>query len=210
MGNGIGRHKRREGGDVSGSWGFQAPEDVTYSITSNGRAVIKRKDFMHAHRLIDAEKVDNLVLITRGPIVPAISRLTREQAVAFMVLGQAMESSAGDPSRAGQLKNEFFYDPFFVGDKAEHAHRFYGILQSNPDMGCYLLNTGGIGEGDSYEKIQLASTLGILDSLLRGGLTEWEDSAFGLQVPKAVRTVSRHYLHPEKFLNSQVFRQYEP
>jgi hypothetical protein len=30
VGNGIGRHKRREGGDVSGSWGFQAPEDVTF------------------------------------------------------------------------------------------------------------------------------------------------------------------------------------
>ena len=28
-----------------------------------------------------------------------------------MVLGQAMESSAGDPTQAGKIRTEFFYDP---------------------------------------------------------------------------------------------------
>ncbi len=35
-----------------------------------------------------------------------------------MVLGQSQESSAGDPTQAGQLKNEFFYDPFISGDRS--------------------------------------------------------------------------------------------
>lgn len=53
----------------------------------------------------------------RGPLIPAISKLTREQAAASMVLGQAMESSAGDPTRAGAIRSEFFYDPFVAGDR---------------------------------------------------------------------------------------------
>ena len=46
--------------------------------TSNGRAVILRKDFMHASPCIDVERIDNLILITRGPLIPAISKLTLE------------------------------------------------------------------------------------------------------------------------------------
>ncbi len=85
---------------------------------------------MHASPHIDVDSVDNIVLITRGPTIPAISKLTLEQAAAFMVLGQAMESSAGDPTQAGQIRTEFFYDPFVAGDRAAHANRFYDILRS--------------------------------------------------------------------------------
>ena len=48
--------------------------------TSNGRAVIERRDFMHAGDQINAERVDNLFIITRGNIIPAIAKLTHEQA----------------------------------------------------------------------------------------------------------------------------------
>ena len=97
--------------------------------TSNGRAVVERRDFMHAANDINAKRIDNLFLITRGNIIPAVAKLTHEQAAAFMVLGQSMESSAGDPTLAGTIKNEFFYDPFIAGDRSEHANLFYEILQ---------------------------------------------------------------------------------
>ena len=58
---------------------------------------------MHASVNIDVPRIDNIILITRGPIIPAIAKLTREQAVAFMILGQSMESSAGDPTQAGKI-----------------------------------------------------------------------------------------------------------
>ena len=128
---------------------------------------------MHAANDINARRVDNLFLITRGNIIPAVAKLTHEQAAAFMVLGQSMESSAGDPTQAGTIKNEFFYDPFIAGDRSEHANLFYDILQANPHINCYLLNTGWVGEGDSYKDITLADTMGILDSLLRGGAEDW-------------------------------------
>jgi phosphoenolpyruvate carboxykinase (ATP) len=93
-------------------------------LTSNGRAVVERRDFMHASNSINADRIDNLFIITRGGIIPALARLTHEQAAAFMVLGQSMESSAGDPTQAGKIKNEFFYDPFMAGDRSEHANLF--------------------------------------------------------------------------------------
>ena len=175
--------------------------------TSNGRAVIRRRDFMHASANIDVDSVDNLVLITRGPLIPAISKLSREQAVALMVLGQAMESSAGDPTRAGSIRSEFFYDPFVAGDLAEHANMFYKIVKGMPHLNYYLMNTGGIGEGEHYKDIRLEFTMGILDSLLRGGLTDWVESPTGFQVPAAIRVVDDIYLHPEKVYSSNEFEE---
>jgi len=189
-----------------------------FERTTNGRAVIRRKDFMHASPYIDVDKVDNLILITRGPLIPAISKLTLEQAVALLVLGQAMESSAGDPTQAGRIRSEFFYDPFVAGDKAAHANRFYEILERFPQANYYLLNTGGIGtramdtpESDEerrhYRDIKLEDTLAILDSLLRGGLEDWIDSPTGFKVPGAVRYLDDIYSHPEKLYTKGEFEE---
>jgi phosphoenolpyruvate carboxykinase (ATP) len=169
------------------------------SRTSNGRAVIERRDFMHAARDINACRIDNLFLVTRGNIIPAVAKLTHEQTAAFMVLGQSMESSAGDPTLAGTIKNEFFYDPFIAGDRSGHANLFYDILKSNPSINCYLLNTGWVGEGRSFRDITLADTMGILDSVFRGAVEDWQFSrATGLTVPRAVRVVDSVLMRPEK------------
>lgn len=175
--------------------------------TSNGRAVILRRDFMHASSYIDVDSIDNLIIITRGPLIPAIARLTLEQAAALMVLGQAMESSAGDPTQAGKIRSEFFYDPFVAGDLAEHANIFYDITRGIPHLNCYLINTGGIGEGERHKDIRLEFTMAILDSLLRGGLEEWIDSPTGFKVPTAIRLVDNIYLHPEKLYSRDEFEE---
>jgi len=178
-----------------------------FQKTSNGRAVVLRRDFMHASPYIDVDRVDNFILITRGPLIPAISKLTQEQAVVLMVLGQAMESSAGDPTKAGTIRSEFFYDPFVAGDLAEHANIFYEIIKGLPHLNFYLLNTGGIGEGEHYRDIRLEFTMGILDSLIRGGLEDWRDSITGFQTPAAVRVVDDIYVHPEKLYSSSEFEE---
>jgi len=188
-----------------------------FQRTSNGRAVVRRADFMHASNSIDVEHIDNFVLITRGPLIPAISRLTREQAAALMVLGQAMESSAGNPALAGTIRSEFFYDPFVAGDRAAHANRFYEIQKCLPEMSYYLLNTSGIGSvvrngGDPdepadsrYRNIRLEDTMAILDSLLRGGLENWVESPTGFLVPGSVRALDDIYFHPEKLFSATEF-----
>ncbi len=178
-----------------------------FQRTSNGRAVVRRRDFMHASSYIDVDRVDNLVLITRGPLIPAISKLTPEQAAALMVVGQAMESSAGDPTQAGIIRSEFFYDPFVAGDLAEHANMFYRIIKGLPHLNYYLLNTGGVGEAEHYMDIRLEITMGILDSLLRGGLEDWVDSPTGFNVPRAIRVVADIYMQPEKLYSQFEFEE---
>jgi len=178
-----------------------------FQRTSNGRAVILRKYFMHASHYIDVDRVNNLIIITRGPLIPAISKLTAEQAVALMILGQAMESSAGNPALAGRIRTEFFYDPFVAGNPAEHANILYDIMKGLPHLNYYLLNTGGIGEGERYRDIRLEHTIGILDSLLRDGLEDWTDSPTGFQVPRAIRVVDDIYMHPEKLYSEEEFAE---
>jgi phosphoenolpyruvate carboxykinase (ATP) len=174
--------------------------------TANGRAVIERRDFMHAGNSINVDRVDNLFIITRGSIIPAIAKLNHAQAAAFMVLGQSMESSAGDPTQAGKIKNVFFYDPFIAGDRAKHANLFYDILSENPHIQCYLLNTGWVGEGDHVRDIRLGDTMGILDSVLRGGLVDWTPSdRTGLLVPKSMRLVDTILVHPERLYTGPDF-----
>jgi phosphoenolpyruvate carboxykinase (ATP) len=149
-----------------------------------------------------------LFIITRGGIIPAIAKLTHEQAAAFMVLGQSMESSAGDPTQAGKIKNEFFYDPFLAGDRSEHANLFYDLLKTNSHIHCFLLNTGWVGEGERYRDIALADTMGILDSVLRGGLEDWTISeGTGLPVPRSVRLVDSILMHPAKLYLHADFEQ---
>jgi len=131
--------------------------------------------------------------------------LTREQAAALMVLGQAMESSAGDPTQAGKIRSEFFYDPFVAGDLAKHANIFHEIIEGIPHLNYYLMNTGAIGEAEYYKDIRLESTMAVLDSLLRGGLEDWVDSPTGFKVPRAIRYVDDIYLHPEKLYSPTEF-----
>lgn len=175
--------------------------------TSNGRAVIKRRHIMHAAPYIDVNSIDNLVLITRGPLIPAISKLTAEQAAALMILGQAMESSAGDPTKAGKIRSQFFYDPFISGERSKHANIFYETIKGLPDLNYYLINTGGIGEGKHYKGIEIRHTLGILDSLVRGGLEDWVDSPIGFKVPRAIRVVDNIYMHPESLYSKAKFEE---
>ncbi|MFH1329024.1 MAG: phosphoenolpyruvate carboxykinase [Candidatus Bathyarchaeota archaeon] len=178
-----------------------------YTRTSNGRAVVLRRDVMHASQSISVPKIDNFFLITRGPIIPAISKVSRKQAVALMIAGMAMESSAGDPTQAGKIRSVFFYDPFVAGSRTDHANRFYEILKQIPHMNYYLLNTGGVGEEDTFKQITVAHTLAILDSLLRGGLGVWVDSPSGFKVPRAVRDVDLFFIRPEKLFSKPAFEE---
>ena len=77
------------------------------SITSNGRGVVLRKYIKGTGEGIDLEKANKIVFITRrNDVVPVCARLTDEQAAAYFMLGESIETSAGDPTKAGQAKRE--------------------------------------------------------------------------------------------------------
>lgn len=115
---------------------------------TNGRALALRARLPHTTESVDLPKTHKLIFITRrDTVVPPVARLTREQAVAFFMLGESIETSAGDPKKAGQPKHEVGFSPFIIGLEDAEGNRLFEILKKNPDIEAYVLNTGSVGKG---------------------------------------------------------------
>ena len=159
------------------------------SITSNGRGVVLRKYIKGTGEGIDLEKANKIVFITRrNDVVPVCARLTPEQAAAYFMLGESIETSAGDPTKAGQAKREVGTNPFIVGPEADEGNRLLAILRANPDMQAYILNTGSIGANDGFpgEKVTIKASTEIMKQIAKEGI-EWEkDPDWGYETPKSV------------------------
>ena len=178
------------------------------SLTSNGRGVVLRKFIKGTGEGIDLDKANKIVFITRrNDVVPACARLTAEQAAAYFMLGESIETSAGDPTKAGQAKREVGTNPFIVGPEAQEGNRLLEILRKNPDMQAYILNTGSIGakDGSPGEKVTIQVSTEIMKQIAKEGI-EWErDPDWGYETPKSVPGLDlakydpRTYYTPEKY-----------
>jgi phosphoenolpyruvate carboxykinase (ATP) len=63
------------------------------------------------------------------------------------MLGESVETAAGDPTRAGMAIRVPGTNPFIVGDPSVEGNLFYEFLRRFEDkVTCFLLNTGGVGE----------------------------------------------------------------
>jgi phosphoenolpyruvate carboxykinase (ATP) len=173
------------------------------SLTSNGRGVVLRRYIRGTGDGIDLEKANKIVFITRrNDIVPVCARLSSEQAAAYFMLGESIETSAGDPTRAGQAKREVGTNPFIVGSEAEEGNRILRILRENPDMQAYILNTGSIGAkaGTAGEKITIRVSTEIMKQVARESILWETDPDWGYEVPREVPGIDlarysprRHY-----------------
>jgi phosphoenolpyruvate carboxykinase (ATP) len=178
------------------------------SITSNGRGVVLRKYIKGTGEGIDLEKANKIVFITRrNDVVPVCARLNAEQAAAYFMLGESIETSAGDPTKAGQAKREVGTNPFIVGPESDEGNRLLEILQKNPDMHAYILNTGSIGASDGFPgvKVSIKVSTEIMKQIAKEGI-EWErDPDWGYETPTNVpgidlaKCAPRNYYAPEKY-----------
>src|SRR5690606_26717191 len=101
----------------------------------NGRGVILRSDVETKDNSIDLKKANVIVFITRRTdVVPGVARLTPEQAGAAFMLGESIETSAGDPTKAGQPKRSVGTNPFIVGPAAEEGTRLMDSIPANTDI----------------------------------------------------------------------------
>ncbi|MFP9193438.1 phosphoenolpyruvate carboxykinase (ATP) [Natrialbaceae archaeon A-CW1-1] len=172
--------------------------------TRNTRAVIRRSELPSASDDIDLEGVDHLFFITRNPLMPPVAKLDPEQAAVAFMLGESIETSAGDPERAGEHIRVVGTNPFIIGPEGDEGNRFRALVESL-DLECFVLNTGSIGNRDCGDTVDSSDCGDIGDSELGGSkdigvkesvtiLTElardrveWErDDQLGLAVPTAV------------------------
>lgn len=171
-------------------------------LTRNGRASIKRSELGIASEKIDIPRVDQLFFITRNPLTPPIARLTREQAAVAFMLGESVESSAGDPERAGERIRIVGTNPFITGPKGEEGNKLLELLHLNPRIECFLLNTGSIGEGDKNKDVRLMDTVNILKALANDSV-EWEfRPELGFEIPKRVKDVNLEF-NPKEYYGDE-------
>ena len=154
------------------------------TLTSNGRGMVKRGDIAFTDSEIDLEKVDFMIFITRRyDIMPPVVRLNPEWAAAAFMLGESVETSAGDPTQAGKPLRVVGTNPFIVGEEAEEGNIFLSLLRNNPDIQCFILNTGKVGGEDRGQKITHKDSLKILEMIAKDKIEWKKDEFWGYEVP---------------------------
>ncbi len=193
------------------------------TITSNGRGVVQMAHLApHASDSINLpslEELDSLLLVfitRRNTVMPIISKLTPEQAALAFMLGESVESSAGDPTRAGQSVRVVGTNPFIVGDEAAEANWMYEFIKRHQDkVSAYIVNTGGVGEiherradGSRHIKrevtrIQIPETSSIFRAMVRNKVEWIEEPFFGNRVPRQIEGVDMKKYDPAAFYSRE-------
>lgn len=192
-------------------------EDNT--LTSNGRGIMIREDLRpyisNSINLPAVSEMDGLIIafITRRhTVVPLAVKLTPEQAAAVFMLGESIETSAGDPKRAGESIREVGTNPFIIGDKSYEGNWFYDFVKRhNGKVQCYQLNTGGIGEilekqpdgtkvlTRKVQRIEIPEMSAIIRGIIRGTNTWDKDKYWNLEAPTFVEGMDLAKYNIEKF-----------
>ncbi len=174
------------------------------SLTSNGRAMVKRKDIAFTDDQIDVGKVDFILFITRRhDILPPIVRLSPEWAAAAFMLGESVETSAGDPAEAGKALRVVGTNPFIVGSHAEEGNIFLSILRKNPSIQCFLLNTGNVGGMVRGQKITVRDSVKIIEMIAKDKVTWRRDDFWGYDVPSEIPGVELERFEPRNYYSDE-------
>lgn len=198
------------------------------TLGGNGRAVIPRESLRpHTDDRINLPslgELDGLIVafITRRmTVLPLVSRLNAAQAAASFMLGESVETSAGDPRRAGDSVRVVGTNPFMIGSKADEGNWFYDFLERNEGkVRCFLLNTGGVGEirekdeqGRSIVKQQvLRISIDEMSAMIKGiarDSIQWDtEPRFGTQVPTKVDGLDLGKFNLDTFYTKEQIDQY--
>ncbi|WP_299266427.1 phosphoenolpyruvate carboxykinase (ATP) [Halorientalis sp.] len=150
--------------------------------TTNGRAVIQRSELDSAGGEIDLGGLDQIFFITRNPLMPPVAKLDPDEAAAAFMLGESVQTSAGDPSKAGDSIRVVGTNPFIMGSEGEEGNRFRDLID-DLDVDCFVLNTGSVGGRD----VGVDDTVTLLRGISRRTVSWRDDDTTGLTVPSEVR-----------------------
>ena len=162
-------------------------------LTTNGRAVILREHLDSAADDIDLDEVDQVFFITRNPLMPPVARLTDRQAAVAFMLGESIQTSAGDPDAAGESIRVVGTNPFIVGPEGEEGNRFYDLVAQN-DIECFVINTGHVGPAAA--DIGVRESVQILVGTARGSIDWYHDEQLDLELPESVPGIDVEAFYP--------------
>jgi len=125
-------------------------------ICANGRGILPLSA-LPKNRLYDSidlppiEELDGLYMFfnTRSnTVVPIIQEIdSPEQITGYFMLGESVETAAGDPTKVGTSVRVVGTNPFIVGDEGKEGNMFYEFVKKyQHKIKCYIMNTGGVGE----------------------------------------------------------------
>jgi phosphoenolpyruvate carboxykinase (ATP) len=167
------------------------------SYTQNGRATFEMAALGIWRDPREIGPVTDLLILNRNDnIIPAVARLSREQAAAYFMLGETMGTSAGGAAEEGRALRVPGTNPFFPLRDEQQANRFWELLGSS-SFDVYLLNTGRVGGADDAaesKKIEIEDSGAIVRAIAERSAA-WEmDPDFGYQVASSLPGVE----DPEK------------
>ena len=155
------------------------------SYTRNGRSTFPLANIRHRSPR-DVPPANYVLLLNRNEnIIPAVARLTREQAPAYFMLGETKGTSAGGAAEAGKSLRIPGTNPFFFTNDALQGNRFLELMNSKPDLEVYLMNTGRVGGGDDdarSRKVRIRHSSAVVQGIVEGSITWEEDPDFGYSV----------------------------
>jgi phosphoenolpyruvate carboxykinase (ATP) len=155
------------------------------SYTQNGRAVFEMQDLSGYEDARNVGPVDYLLILNRNEnIIPAMAKLTQDQAAAYFMLGETTGTSAGGAAEEGKFLRVPGTNPFFPLPHGFQGNRLLDLLASHP-IETFVLNTGRIGgkeDDDRSKKVKIPHTSACVKAIAEQTVVFEEDPDFGYQV----------------------------
>jgi phosphoenolpyruvate carboxykinase (ATP) len=163
------------------------------SFTQNGRAVFPLEALGRYEDARNIPPASAIVVLNRARgIVPALAKLSEQQAAAYFMLGETQGTSAGGNDEAGKALRVPGTNPFFPMPLELQGNRFLELLRTHP-IDVYLMNTGWIvdDQGPGSKKITVAHSSACLQAIAEG-VVDWdEDTDFGYLLPARLPGIAR-------------------
>ncbi|GAC1411431.1 MAG: phosphoenolpyruvate carboxykinase [Actinomycetota bacterium] len=177
------------------------------SFTQNGRAVFGMEKLGWFRDARETGSVDCLLILNRNNnIIPAVAKLTPEQAAAYFMLGETMGTSAGGKDEAGKALRVPGTNPFFPLPHGNQGSRLLELLKTHP-IEVFLMNTGWVGGGDGDEhakKVKIPISSACVKAVAEGTITWTKDPDFGYEIATAVPGIDDdEFLQPKKLYARQ-------
>jgi phosphoenolpyruvate carboxykinase (ATP) len=155
------------------------------SYTKNGRATFPMASLGIWRDPREIGPVNHLLILNRNDnVIPAVARLSREQAAAYFMLGETQGTSAGGAAEEGRALRVPGTNPFYPHRDEQQANRFLELI-GTCDFDVFLLNTGRVGgvEGDARsKKVQIEHSGAIVKAIAEGTISWRRDTDFGYEV----------------------------